>query len=196
MVTKIGHHILLLVICSVLTTGCKSVSRKPSHCPHGPDPSDKSFPNFKNAEEKKSVESKAAQGDGYSAFWLSRYNSVYLKNSDLRDDWLFVAAQNGYPAAQHNYGSLLYSLPVPSAWSDARVWLKKAAQQGYKPSLEGLDWHERIVKMGEDLALRKGLNPGPEQALVKWMKKRAANGQADFIRYLKEYKAMKKTKAP
>ena len=46
--------------------------------------------------------------------------------------------------------------------------------------------------MGEEFALRKGLNPEPEQRAVKWMKERAAGGQPDFLRYLKEYKAMKK----
>lgn len=57
------------------------------------------------------------------------------------EKWMKASANNGYAPAQHNIG-LLYE----QSWRRTHVgfdkavsWYKKAAEQGYKPSIEKLE---------------------------------------------------------
>ncbi|HXH11320.1 MAG TPA: hypothetical protein VNP04_16355 [Alphaproteobacteria bacterium] len=80
--------------------------------------------------ELPSLKHEALKGSPDAAFRLSLYyESVRL---DFKEGlfWTQIAAENGHPSGQYNYGFRLRNDPDPRNRLRARFWLERAAENG------------------------------------------------------------------
>ena len=81
----------------------------------------------------------ALDGSGGSALRLSRFYSNVTVNLDEALKWAIIGAENGDANCAFTAYALLHARASPDERRRAQFWLKRAADQGYKPAVEELN---------------------------------------------------------
>ena len=82
--------------------------------------------------EVKALQDKALNGDPKAAFRLSLFYDIYRRDYKEGDFWTMIAAENGDPSGEYNFGFKLKDDPDPKNRQRAIFWLKRAAKHGVK----------------------------------------------------------------
>lgn len=81
----------------------------------------------------------ALDGSGDSALRLSRFYSNVTVNLDESLKWAIIGAENGDANCAFTAYALLRARVSPDDRRRARFWLRRAAEQGYKPAVDALN---------------------------------------------------------
>jgi TPR repeat protein len=81
----------------------------------------------------------ALDGSGDSALRLSRFYSNVTVDLDEALRWAIIGAENGDANCEFTAYALLHARVSPDDRRRSQFWLKKAAEQGYRPAVEALD---------------------------------------------------------
>lgn len=84
----------------------------------------------------KQLTNEALDGSGRSALRLSRFYSNVVTNLDEAMKWAIIGAENGDANCQYTAYVFLDRRMSPEDRRRAIFWLKKAADQGYRPALD------------------------------------------------------------
>lgn len=82
--------------------------------------------------EFKVLQAKGLQGDPEAALRLSLYYDLCKRDYKEGHFWKMIAAENGHPTGQYNYGFDLSQDSDPRNRQRAKFWLKHAAAKGVK----------------------------------------------------------------
>ena len=88
------------------------------------------------AAQAQQLTGEALDGSGDSALRLSRFYSNVTTNLDEALKWAIVGAENGNANCAFTAYSLLQARESADDRRRAKFWLKRAADQGYKPAID------------------------------------------------------------
>jgi TPR repeat protein len=88
------------------------------------------------AAQTQQLTAEALDGSGDSALRLSRFYSNVTTNLDEALKWAVVGAENGNANCAFTAYSLLQARESADDRRRAKFWLKRAADQGYRPAID------------------------------------------------------------
>lgn len=128
----------IILIVAVVFIGCIVPLSQYGQIKAAEDPREKIVPmlarmgeayNFSDTELKV-LQDKGLQGDPEAARRLFLYYDLYKRDYKEGYFWKMIAAENGNPSGEYNYGFVLKDDPDPRNKKRAIFWLKRAAKHG------------------------------------------------------------------
>jgi len=90
------------------------------------------------AEELERLPREAMEGSGEAGLRLFSFYQFLNYDRDESLFWLRLAAEHGSPKAQYNVGQFYKESKNPKDVQKAKLWLQRAADQGYTQAAEAL----------------------------------------------------------